>query len=55
MPAYLPEAAAKALPLFLRFPARVIAEVHPREDEVEEHPAALRVLALARRIGAPPR
>ena len=36
VPCYLPEAAARALPLFLRFPARLVAEVHPREDEAEE-------------------
>jgi hypothetical protein len=50
-PAYLPQSLANRLPMYQRFKARLIVEVHPREDQYESHPVALRVLALARRIG----
>jgi hypothetical protein len=48
VPAYLPEALAKKLPMYVRFRARIIAEVHLQEDQYETHPAALRVTALGR-------
>ena len=48
LPAYLPDALADDLPLFQRFRARLIAEVHQQIDQHESHPAALRVLALLR-------
>jgi hypothetical protein len=50
VPAYLPEEAARRLPLFARFPVKMIAEVLPQQDQSEEAPVALRVLALARVI-----
>lgn len=53
VPAYLPEGIAPRLPLFKRFKARLLAFVHPQEDEAESHPCALRVAALARVIPAP--
>ncbi len=45
---YLPEDAAPKLPLFQRITARILVEVHVRQDEVESHPTALRACALAR-------
>jgi hypothetical protein len=45
---------AKKLPLYRRFPARLIAEVHLQVDQYETHPAALKVLALVR-AAAPPK
>jgi hypothetical protein len=48
MPAYLPEALAKKLPMFQRFKARIVAEAHMQQDEYENHPAALKVVALGR-------
>ena len=48
MPAYLPESLAKKLPMFQRFKARLIAEAHMQQDEYENHPAALKVVALGR-------
>ena len=48
IPTYLPESLAKQLPLAPRMRARVIAEVHPQQDQYEPHPSALRALALAR-------
>ncbi|KYF80865.1 hypothetical protein BE20_00875 [Sorangium cellulosum] len=55
VPAYLPEGLATKLPLQARFKARVIAAVELQEDQYEAHPAALRVTALARLMGAPRR
>jgi hypothetical protein len=49
-PAYFPAAAATRLPLFRHFPARLLAEVLPRQDQAETSPVALRVLALVREI-----
>jgi hypothetical protein len=54
MLAYLPVSAADHLPLFQRFPARVIAEGHLAADQYETQPFALRVVALAREIPPPP-
>ncbi|WP_438002368.1 DUF2169 domain-containing protein [Sorangium sp. So ce185] len=48
VPAYLPEDLADALPMYARFKARLIAELQGQADQHESHPAALRVLALAR-------
>jgi len=55
IPTYLAEETAKMLPMFQRFPARIIAEVHPAVDQYEAHAAALRVLAIARTGPAPRR
>jgi hypothetical protein len=43
-------AAAARLPLFRHFPARLLAEVIPQQDQAEASPVALRVTALAREI-----
>ncbi len=48
VPAYLPSDLAEKLPLYQRFRARLVAEVYPVVDQYETHPAALRILALAR-------
>ncbi len=48
IPTYLPEAAAKVLPLYPRFKARIVVEVHLQLDPYETHQAALRGVALAR-------
>ncbi|XXT21219.1 DUF2169 domain-containing protein [Sorangium sp. So ce429] len=48
VPTYLPEALAELLPLYARFKARLLAELQVQVDQHETHPAALRVLALAR-------
>ena len=50
VPAYLPEAAARRLPLYARIHARALAEVVPQQDEREDQPVALRLLALGRMI-----
>jgi hypothetical protein len=52
VPAYLPASLAKALPLFTKFPARLVAEVVPQQDEAETSPVALRVGALGRSVAA---
>ncbi|KYF84491.1 hypothetical protein BE17_52965 [Sorangium cellulosum] len=52
-PAYLPEDVAKKLPMQARFRARVLASLELQEDQYEAHPAALRVTALGRVVGAP--
>ncbi|HVY46425.1 MAG TPA: hypothetical protein VHB21_11125, partial [Minicystis sp.] len=51
VPAYLPVGSAARLPLFRRFAARALVEVHPRQDQFETHPVCARVLALARVVG----
>jgi hypothetical protein len=48
IPAYLPESLAKKLPMYQRFRARLVAEVHQQADQYESHPAALRTVAVAR-------
>jgi hypothetical protein len=48
VPAYLPEALAKQLPMFQRFRARIIAEALLQQDEYETQPTALKVVALGR-------
>ena len=50
LPAYVPETARDSLPLLETFRARVIAEVHARQDRTESHALALRVVAIARLI-----
>jgi len=52
-PLYVPEAAAGKLPMFARFPARVLAEVGFQENQYEAHPTALRALAIARVSSTP--
>ena len=49
-PLYLPAECAAALPLFASFPGRVLAEVHPRCDQAESHPIALRARALGHMV-----
>jgi hypothetical protein len=48
VPAYLPESLAEGLPLYPRFRVRMVAEIRLCADRYEAHPAALRVVALAR-------
>jgi hypothetical protein len=48
VPAYLPEAAARRLPLFARLPARVLADVVAQQDQYEESAVALKLAAVAR-------
>ncbi len=48
VPTYLPDAVARWLPLFSRFPARILAEAVPQQDEAESAPCALRAVAIAR-------
>jgi hypothetical protein len=52
VPTYLPARIAKRLPLYRRFPARVLGEVVWQQDQYETCPVAIRVLALGR---LPPR
>jgi hypothetical protein len=54
-PVYMPDAIARKLPLFRRFRARLIAELYMQEDQYEQHPAALKALALGRVAPAPDR
>jgi hypothetical protein len=55
VPVYLPDALARWLPLFARFPARIIAEAVPQQDQFETAPFALRAVAVARVISGPSR
>jgi hypothetical protein len=55
IPAYLPELVAQGLPMYQRFKARVIAEVHLQVDQYESHQSALRVAALVRVAPSPSR
>ena len=48
VPAYLPESLVEGLPMYPRFRVRMVAEIRLAADRYETHPAALRVLALAR-------
>ncbi len=52
MPVYLPMHLQRKLPLFKRFPARIIVEALPQQDQYESHPVAHRALALARLLPA---
>ncbi len=51
VPVYLPAKISKRLPLFRRFPARLVAEVVWSQDQYETCPVALRALALGRLPG----
>jgi hypothetical protein len=53
IPAYLPGSLLKRLPMFARFGARLVAEIHLAQDQEETHPCALRVFAVARVATAP--
>jgi hypothetical protein len=48
VPAYLPETAARKLPLFARIPVRVLVDVVPQQDQHEESAVALKLGAIAR-------
>jgi hypothetical protein len=48
VPTYLPESLARKLPMYQRFRARMLADVHLAVDQHETHTAALRVVALTR-------
>ncbi|MBI4704073.1 MAG: hypothetical protein HY744_23435 [Deltaproteobacteria bacterium] len=48
VPVYLPEHVAKLLPMCPRLRARLIAELHARQDHHEAFSAALRAVAMAR-------
>jgi hypothetical protein len=48
IPLYLPEDAAKQLPMFARFRARVLAELRLRLDQDETSDCALRAVAIGR-------
>ena len=48
IPVYLPARIAKRLPLFRRFPARLLGDVIWQQDQFEAHPFALRPFALGR-------
>lgn len=50
VPAYLPAELVRRLPLFVKFPARLIAEALPAQDQNETHSASLRVFALSRAV-----
>jgi hypothetical protein len=53
IPTYMPDDLAQKLPLFQRFRARLITEIHPQVDQYETHPTALRVIAIARAMPPP--
>ncbi|UQA56566.1 DUF2169 family type VI secretion system accessory protein [Polyangium aurulentum] len=48
VPVYLPERLAAELPIYSRFRARILAEVHPPVDAGEMQPVALRAVAVGR-------
>jgi hypothetical protein len=48
VPVYLPERLAAELPMYPRFRARILAEVHPQVDVGEAHAVALRAVAVGR-------
>jgi hypothetical protein len=53
VPAYLTDSAARALPMFERFDAVALAELHASQDPFETQGVALRVIAVGRRISRP--
>jgi hypothetical protein len=55
IPTYLPEPLGKQLPLFQRFRARVLVDVHMQQDQFETHPCALKVVAIGRVLPVPGR
>jgi hypothetical protein len=52
IPLYLPASLGPGLPMYPRFPARIIAEVRSQVDQYESHPIALRAVALGRALPA---
>lgn len=50
VPTYLPKDLALHLPLLSQLDARLIAELHVRQDQFEKHPFALKVVTLGRLI-----
>jgi hypothetical protein len=46
--AYLPAELDKQLPMLVSFEARLVSELHVRQDQYEPHPCALRVVTLGR-------
>ena len=52
LPCYIPESFADDIPLFSRFAARAIGELHAQQDQYESNTMALRVISLGRVIGA---
>jgi hypothetical protein len=54
-PLYVPEAIAAKLPMFARFPVRILAEAALQEDQYETHPSCLRASAIGRVAPAPAR
>jgi hypothetical protein len=55
VPLYLPEAAAKQLPMFARFRARLLAELRLQLDQNETTDCALRAVAIGRLVARPRR
>jgi hypothetical protein len=55
IPTYLPERLERELPMFQHFRATVIAEAQSSQDQFENHPSALVVLALGRVLPVPGR
>lgn len=51
--AYLPVKLEKRLPLFARFPVKILAEIYPQQDPSERSAVALKVVAIARVTGRP--
>lgn len=47
-PAYLPDEISRKLPLYQKFRSRLLVELYMQEDQYEQHPAALKVLAIGR-------
>jgi len=54
IPTYIPAKLAKRLPLFRQFSVRMIIEALSQQDMYESHPMALRVVGLAKVLGAEP-
>jgi len=50
VPAYVPAAVGSRLPLFRSFPARIVAELRPRQEPYAASPVMLAVVALGREI-----
>jgi len=55
IPTYLPAELTKKMPLFTKFPVRLVVEVLPQQDQHENHSISLRVHALARLISTRPK
>ncbi|AKT36749.1 DUF2169 family type VI secretion system accessory protein [Chondromyces crocatus] len=50
IPTYLPESLSTELPMYQRFKVRLVAEARLQLDQLEQHPIALRAVALARLV-----